>query len=185
MLNLSLFGFIKNILNYEEPHTYDNQKEPTVGDYIEKRYKKQLDWYEKHAVQSRVTYYTLQILIVLAGALIPIINVFPSSNHDDNTYTIKIISSILGSFIVIFTGVLQITKSNENWISYRSTAELMKSEYQRFKMEVGDYSEEKLSDKENRSLLFIERMETIIAEEGKKFMNTHEKSDFKTKTKSD
>lgn len=61
----------------------------------------------------------------------------------------------------------------------------MKSEYQRFKMGVGDYIEEKFSDKENRSLLFIERMETIIAEEGKKFMNTHVKSDFKTKIKSE
>jgi hypothetical protein len=183
LLNLNFFGFIKNILNYEEPQTYDNQKELSVEDYIEKRYKKQLDWYEKQAVQSRVTYYTLQILIVLAGALIPLINVFPSDNN--NLYTIKIISSILGSFIVIFTGVLQITKSNENWISYRSTAELMKSEYQRFKMGVGDYSEENLANKENRSILFIERMETIIAEEGKKFMNTHVKSEFKTKTKID
>ena len=68
----------------------------------------------------------------------PIINVFPS--NDNKTYTIKIVSSILASFIVIFTGVLQITKSNENWISNRSTAELMKSEYQRFNMGVGDYS---------------------------------------------
>lgn len=183
MLTLNLFGLIKNALNYEEPQTYDNQKEPTVEDYIDKRYKKQLDWYEKHAVQSRVTYYTLQILIVLASTLVPLINVFPS--NDNNTNAIKIISSILGSFIVIFTGILQITKSNENWISYRSTAELMKSEYQRFKMGVGDYSEEKISDKENRSLLFIERMETIIAEEGRKFINTHEKSEFKTNTKSD
>lgn len=183
MLTLNLFGLIKNALNYEEPQTYDNQKEPTVEDYIDKRYKKQLDWYEKHAVQSRVTHYTLQILIVLAGALVPLINVFPS--NDNNTNAIKIISSILGSFIVIFTGILQITKSNENWISYSPTAELMKSEYQRFKMGVGDYSEEKISDKENRSLLFIERMETIIAEEGRKFINTHEKSEFKTNTKSD
>lgn len=183
-MNLNFFGFIKNIL-YEEPEIYDNQKEPTVEDYIEKRYRKQLDWYEKHAIQSRVTYYTFQILIFLAGALVPIINVFPSDSDTGNTYTIKIISSILGSFIVIFTGVLQITKSNENWISYRSTAELMKSEYQRFKMGVGDYSEEKVANKESRSLLFIERMETIIAEEGKKFMNTHKESDFKTKTKSD
>lgn len=133
--------------------------------------------------KSRVTYNILQVLIVLAGTLVPIINVFPS-NHN-NTYIIRIASSILGSIIVIFTGILQITKSNENWIAYRSTTELMKSEYQRFKMGVGYYSAEKISDKENRSLLFIERMETIIAEEGKKFMNTHEKSDFKTKTKSD
>ena len=183
MLSRNFFGFIKNLLKYQKPQIYDNQKETTVEDYIKQRYNDQLDWYEEHATKSRVTYYILQFLIVLAGALIPLINVFPSDNN--NLYTIKIISSILGSFIVIFTGVLQITKSNENWISYRSTAELMKSEYQRFKMGVGDYSEEKVSDKENRSLLFIERMETIIAEEGKKFINTHEKSDFKTKTKSD
>ena len=56
MLNLNFFGFIKNILKYEESEIYDKQKEPTVEDYIEKRYKKQLDWYEKHAIQSRVTY---------------------------------------------------------------------------------------------------------------------------------
>jgi hypothetical protein len=171
------------ILNHEKPEIYDNQKEPTVDDYIDKRYKKQLDWYEEHATKSRVTYYISQFLIVLAGALVPIINVFPSESNNINT--IKIFSSILGSVIVIITGIIQITKSYENWISYRSTAELMKSEYQRFKLGVGDYSEEKITNKANRSLLFIERMETIIAQEGKKFMNTHENSDFKTKTKSD
>jgi hypothetical protein len=43
-------------------------------------------------------------------------------------------SSIFGFIIIIATGFLQLTKSQENWISYRSTAELLKSEYNLFKM---------------------------------------------------
>ena len=43
----------------------------------------------------------------------------------------------------------------ENWISYHSTAELLKSEYNLFKMKSGDYSDEKMgSDNRKREQLF-------------------------------
>lgn len=54
------------------------------------------------------------------------------------------ISSVFGFIIIIATGFVQLTKSQENWISYRSTAELLKSEYNPFKMKSGDYSNEKI-----------------------------------------
>ncbi len=93
-------------------------------------------------------------------------------------------SSIFGFIIIVATGFLQLTKSQENWISYRSTAEMLKSEYNLFKMKSGDYSDEKMgSDNRKREQLFVNRIETIIAEEGKKFLSSHEKFDVDVKPK--
>ena len=56
-------------------------------------------------------------------------------------------SSIFFGFIIIVATVfLQLIKSQENWISYRSTAELLQSEYNLFKMKSGDYSDEKIGN---------------------------------------
>ena len=109
-----------------------------MNDYVEKRYQNQLMWYEKYANRGRITFYILQGLVIFFSASIPVINVIPSSFVDPDN--IKIGTSILGALIVIILGILQITKSKENWISYRATANLMKSEYQKFNMETGDYA---------------------------------------------
>lgn len=45
----------------------------------------------------------------------------------------------------------------------------MKSEYQRFKMDNWDYS--RTEGEGERSQLFITRMETIVSEEGRKFLD--------------
>jgi hypothetical protein len=152
---------IINLFDYETPEIYDPGKKPTVDDYIEKRYKRQLQWYEEYARNSRITYYILQFSIILLSALIPVINVFPSDS--DKPENIRIWSAILGALIVILLGVLQITKSKENWISYRATAELMKSEYQKFKMEIGEYAISDTVDEQKRNQFFITRMETIFS----------------------
>jgi hypothetical protein len=59
-------------------------------------------------------------------------------------------SSIFGFIIIVTTGFLQLTKSQENWISYRSTAELLKSEYNFFKMKSGDYLNEKMGNDQTK-----------------------------------
>ncbi len=160
------------------------KKNPTIEDYIKKRYKKQLQYYENNASNNRVRFYISQIVIIIVSALIPIINTIPTDNGNDNINAIKMASSIFGFIIIVATGFLQLTKSQENWISYRSTAELLKSEYNLFKMKSGDYSNEKMgNDKIKREQLFVNRIETIIAEEGKKFISSHEKFEVDVKPK--
>lgn len=180
----SFFNFFKKLLKIQEVEIYDYDKEPTIEDYIEKRYKKQLQYYEKHASDNRVRFYISQIVIIVVSALIPIINTIPSDNADINA--IKMASSIFGFIIIVATGFLQLTKSQENWISYRSTAELLQSEYHLFKMKSGDYSDEKMgNDNRKREQLFVNRIETIISEEGKKFLSSHEKFEIDVKPKED
>ena len=117
------FNFFKKLLKIQEVEIYNHDKEPTIEDYIEKRYRPQLQYYEKHASDNRVRFYISQIVIIVVSALIPIINTIPSDNADINA--IKMASSIFGFIIIVATGFLQLTKSQENWISYRSTAELL------------------------------------------------------------
>jgi hypothetical protein len=70
----------------------------------------------------------------MAGALVPIINVF---SLPDNS--LRIISSILGGIIVIVTGLLQLYKHQENWILFRTTQELLKREKALYMNDAGDY----------------------------------------------
>ena len=179
------FNFFKKLFkNFEDVGIYSHDKEPTIEDYIEKRYKPQLQYYEKHSSDNRVRFYISQIVIIVVSALIPIINTIPSEST--NIDAIKMASSIFGFIIIVATGFLQLTKSQENWISYRSTAELLKSEYNLFKMKSGDYSNEKMgNDQTKRVQLFVNRIETIISQEGKKFLSSHEKFDVDIKPKED
>ena len=47
-------------------------------------------------------------------------------------------------------------------------------------MKSGDYTDEKIGKREQ---LFVNRIETIISEEGKKFLSSHEKFDVDVKSK--
>jgi len=181
----SFLNFFKKICKAEDVEIYSHDKEPTIEDYIERRYKPQLQYYEKHSTDNRVRFYISQIVIIIVSALIPIINIIPTDNNE-NINAIKMASSIFGFIIIVATGFLQLTKSQENWISYRSTAELLKTEYNLFKMKTGDYSDEKIgNDNRKREQLIVNRIETIISEEGKKFLSSHEKFEVDIKPKED
>jgi hypothetical protein len=96
---------------------------------------------------------------------------------------VRIISSILGSMIVGATGILQLTKAQESWIVFRSTAETLKKEYNLYMLKAGDYSDSNLID-EKRDRLFIERSESIMAMKGTKYFSLRQKSEPSTKNSS-
>jgi hypothetical protein len=87
---------------------------------------------------------------------------------------IKVSSAIFGGTIVVATSLLQLTKAYENWINYRSTAEQLKQEYQLFALKGEDYADEKTPNKDLKERLFVERVESLIRSEGKKFLSFHQ-----------
>lgn len=137
----------------------------TSEEYIKNRLDEQQDWYSKKATQNKTRYHASQIIIIAAGALIPIINII-----DVATPEIRFASSILGGIILATTGIVQLFKSQENWILYRSTAEVLKKEKELFLNSVGDYSN--IGD-ENKHKLLVERVESVISSENTKFFVTH------------
>jgi nicotinamide riboside transporter PnuC len=87
--------------------------EPT--NYKQERLQKEIDWHSKRAKDNKTKFRICQIIILVAGATIPIINV--ASIMDSQ----RIISSVIGGLIVIVTGLTQLEKYQENWILYRTT----------------------------------------------------------------
>jgi hypothetical protein len=89
-------------------------------------------------------------------------------------------SAILGSIIVGITGLLQLTKAQESWILFRSTAEALKKEYNLYMLRAGDYSNPDLTV-EDRDKIFVERVEAIITMEGTKYFTLRQKSESSAK----
>jgi hypothetical protein len=178
MLLKRLFGHSKE--GDAEPYIqwYNTEKPPKASDYIKKRLELQLNWYDNKAKDNMYRYHKLQILIIGASVLIPIVNVVDGA--DGNDLIVRIVSSILGSMIVGATGILQLTKAQESWIVFRSTAETLKKEYNLYMLKAGDYSDSSLSD-DKRDILFIERSESIMAMEGTKYFSLRRKSEPSTK----
>ena len=84
--------------------------------------------------------------------------------------SLRLISSILGGVIVIITSLIQLYKYQENWILYRTTAELLKKEKYLYQNDAGDYS--KLDPAEKKKQL-VERVETIVSSETSKYFSIH------------
>jgi uncharacterized protein DUF4231 len=143
---------------------------PNILDYVKKRLEPQIKWYDNKAKDALYMFYSFQALIIVFGAIIPIINIV---NYPDNT-AIRITSSILGGFITIITGFLQLTKAQESWILFRSTAESLKREYHMFMHNSREYSNPDLTQDE-KDKLFVERAESDMLAEGSKYFSLREK----------
>jgi hypothetical protein len=96
--------------------------------YKEERLEEQTRWHSKKARENKPKFRLCQLIILIAGAIIPIINVVPIGGdvqtHGD--VQTRIISSVIGGIIVVVTGLTQLEKYQESWILYRTSAELLK-----------------------------------------------------------
>jgi len=140
------------------------------------RLEDQLKWYSDKANENKKRYHASQIIIIIAGALVPIVNVM-SLEVD---VIIRIISSILGGMIIGITGIIQLKKYQENWIQYRSTEEMLKKEKFMYLNNAGEYSN---SDNDEQKLkLLVERVESIISNQNVTFFVTHAEKSNADKT---
>lgn len=112
--------------------------EPT--NYKQERLQKQIDWHSRKARDTKRRFRLFQIITLIASAIIPIINLGNIAKSDTADYQIRVISSIVGAIIVVVTGLTQLEKYQENWILYRTSAELLKKEKYFFENNAGEYS---------------------------------------------
>ena len=136
-------------------------------DYVNTRLAEQLEWYSKKASQNKSRFHSLQIIIIIIGATIPLVNLVDFAPTE-----IRVISAILGSVIVGISGILQLKKYHENWIMYRSTEEAIKKEKYTYEQNAGDYSGLKEEEKKKR---LVENVEAIISNQNVTFFITHNK----------
>ncbi len=136
--------------------------------YLTDRLETQIDWYSTKATNNKFGFHLLQIMVLIVGATIPIVNIV-----DFAPLETRLISSVLGSVTVTVTGIIQLKKYHENWIMYRSTEEALKKEKYTYQNEVGEYSG--LTPDERLKRL-VENVESIISNQNVVYFVTHERA---------
>ena len=134
-----------------------------ISSYIKERLDDQILWYEKKSAYNKLRFRITQVIIIIASAIIPIINLAaPAENAQNALFT----TAILGTIVTIVAAFSQMEKYFETWILYRTTVETLKREKFLYMNDAADYSN--LGDIEKNRLL-IERVEVLLSSENSKF----------------
>lgn len=107
---------------------------------------------------------------IIASAAIPIIVPYAQSGN-----AISILVAILGALIAILEAVCRLYKYHENWIQYRTTAELLKYHKNLFLTQSAPYN----NQEETVENVFVRNIEAIISSENNtwKALNTNAKQE--------
>lgn len=124
-------------------------------EYLDQRLEDQIEWYDSKSVKAQNNYKRLRMAEMVFSASIPILVTFWN-----NSKWISTTVAILGACITIFAGIHGLYNFQENWIEYRSTAEILKHEKYMYLTKSGIYAEEKTDFKQ-----LVDRVESIISHE--------------------
>jgi len=136
-------------------------------EYLERRLEPQRKWHNEKAKWNKRRFYTVEVATLLAGAAIPIINLWLAKDP----YWAGVLSAILGGVVVVAASVGKLFKFHENWLQYRTLVEALEREKELYSNGAADYAE--LDDAE-RNRLLVERVESILASTTSQFIETHQ-----------
>ena len=141
------------------------------NNYLEDRLEGQRKWHSDKASLNKNRYQLVEMITIIAGATIPVINVIDFEFI--NEPSIRILSALIGAIIVVAAGLSKLFKFQENWINYRTLSETLKREQEFYRYEVGDYDAR--SDQKRLKLL-VQRVENILASATEQYMAVHKAS---------
>jgi uncharacterized protein DUF4231 len=90
-------------------------------EYLEERYAKKIAWYNAKSILNKRLYVGFQWAVIILSACIPVLTVSISDTY-------KWLTAGLGVFLAIGTAGLKTFKFQENWLNYRTVAEMLKQE---------------------------------------------------------
>lgn len=127
-----------------------------IENYIENRVEEQIEWYDKKSQVAQKWYKRIQIIEIIFAAIIPILVPYAVRG---NIFSVCV--ATLGALIAILETVCRLYKFHENWIQYRTTAELLKYHKYLFLTHSAPYNIEE----ESIENVFVRNIESIISSE--------------------
>lgn len=118
------------------------------------RLENQLGWYDGKAVRNQRRYKWLKVLEIAVAAALPVVAALHSPVW---------VTGGLGAVVVVLEGVQHIYQFQENWITYRSTAEALRNERYLYLAKAGPYAGE------DRDRVLAERIEVLLSQEHTKW----------------
>lgn len=138
-----------------------------ICDYIHDRVDDQIKWYDKKSLSCQKKYKVIQMIEIVLAAFIPLLSGYTAVN-----FIIPVIIGIIGAVITILESLTKLNKYHENWISYRTTCEMLRYHKNLFLTHSGPYC----TGEESIENLFIKNMEQIISAENNQWKSVNEKN---------
>jgi hypothetical protein len=85
-------------------------------EYLERRLEPQRKWHNEKAKWNKRHFYTVEVATLLAGATIPIVNLWVAKDP----FWAGVLSAILGGVVVVAASIGKLFKFHENWLQYRT-----------------------------------------------------------------
>ena len=141
-----------------------------IKDYIRNRVDDQITWYDKKSLDAQKNYKRIQIAEIISAAAIPVLVPYVASCG-----FISFLVAALGALIAVLEGLCRLHKFHENWIQYRTTAELLKYHKYLYQTNSAPYN----TQEETTENLFVRNIEAIISSENNtwKALNTNTKQE--------
>ena len=115
------------------------------------RLEDQLAWYDSKATKNRLWFQSLKVTQIVVAAAIPVSAAAGASTA---------VAGGLGASIVVMEGLQQLFQFQQNWASYRTTAESLKHEKYLFLSRAVPFS-----DVADPDALLAERVEGLVSQE--------------------
>ena len=133
--------------------------------YMTERVDDQIQWLSKRSGTNQARFKQLRLTEIVLASAIPLLTAYA----DANTH-LKVIASIVSVLIAIIAGTLALSKYQENWIHYRTTAEAMTREKMLFLTNSGPYTDDGAFRE------FVARIESILGSENSQWVEAAKQS---------
>jgi hypothetical protein len=118
------------------------------------RLEDQITWYSGKSRSARTTYKRLKVVEIFAAAMIPFLAGLKFPN-------VAMATGGLGVLVTVIEGLIHLNQYQQNWTSYRATAEALKHEKFTYLAKAGSYA-----SATDAHALLAERVESLVSQEG-------------------
>ena len=126
-----------------------------IENYLSERLDSQQAFFSRKSYNNKVYYYSFKSGVISISVFIPFLLTFFT-----DVASIKIIVGFLSAALALINAMEVFFKFHENWISYRTTSELLKQEKFLYLYQSGPY------ENDGRDKILVERVESLLAKEG-------------------
>jgi hypothetical protein len=152
-----------------------------VDNYLEERLQKQQKWYQSKATVNKKRFMRFQTIIIILGALIPLIVVFFPMSTVMEKWTGPV-SAAISAIIAVLAGIDKLTQPQTNWFNFRSNEEMLKKEEWMYRYLAGPYSGLSADAAEKQ---LVERVESVISADIARFAQAEYKKEDSTALKNE
>jgi hypothetical protein len=133
----------------------------SADEYIEQRLNDQAGWYDRKSSENQRWFKRLRFTEIVAAAIIPLLSGFAGES-----LAIKIAIGALGVVVAVIASLLALLHLQEHWITYRATAEALKTDKFLFLTQTQPY------ENEDAFHLLVQRVEALLSKENTEWLQS-------------